>query len=215
MIKDLTKKPLYVCSTCGQDFTRRYNAGRHNENIHSNKAEIIRFLEYLVGRLSGNYLPGDPLLYRMKNRNKNRPNIVHENEENNYRYGEKFDSSIKSGLEHTAEPVENTVDGKNANFNNSTGSIKTRNNLIHGSDYLNDIFQLSDKKAKEFSQKQKIEEEMRHIERMLCDFHPPQEVQIIVTDLINKYNATTDYTGFSRELENYRSTLVNRYLGLR
>jgi hypothetical protein len=54
-----------------------------------------------------------------------------------------------------------------------------------------------------------------HIERILCDFHPLQEVQILVTNLISKYNATTDYTGFSRKLENYRSTLVSRYLGLR
>jgi hypothetical protein len=213
MIKDLTKKPLYVCSTCGQDFTRRYNASRHNQNIHSNKAQIIRFLEYLIGTLSGKYLPGDPLLYRMKNRNKNRPNIVHENEDNNSCYGGRFDvSSIKSMLQPTAEPIENRIDGKNANFNNSTGSIKTRNNLTDDLNTLNDNFQPSGKEAKEFSQKQKIEEEIRHIERMLYDFYPPQKVQILVGNLIIKYNATTDYTGFRKNLENYRSTLVGRYL---
>jgi transposase-like protein len=58
MSKGLIKMPLYVCSTCGQDFTRKYNANRHNQNIHFGKAEIVRFLEYLVGRISGKYLPG-------------------------------------------------------------------------------------------------------------------------------------------------------------
>jgi hypothetical protein len=53
MISNLIRKPLYVCSICAQDFTRKYNANRHNQNIHFDKAEIVRFLEYLVGRVSG------------------------------------------------------------------------------------------------------------------------------------------------------------------
>ena len=43
MIKYLTKKPSYVCCTCSQDFTRKYNANRHNQNIHFGKAEIVRY----------------------------------------------------------------------------------------------------------------------------------------------------------------------------
>ena len=50
MIKYLTKKPSYVCCTCSQDFTRKYNANRHNQNIHFGKAEIVRYFEYLIGR---------------------------------------------------------------------------------------------------------------------------------------------------------------------
>ena len=76
------KNPLYVCSTRGQDFTRRYNANRHNQNIHSNKADVVRFLECLIGRISGKYLPGDPLSYRIKYKNDNKTTFVHENANN-------------------------------------------------------------------------------------------------------------------------------------
>lgn len=72
MIKYLTKKPSYVCCTCSQDFTRKYNANRHNQNIHFGKAEIVRYFEYLIGRGSGKYLPADPLSYRNKKRNKDK-----------------------------------------------------------------------------------------------------------------------------------------------
>ena len=60
----MTKKPLYVCATCSQDFTRKSNAKRHNQNIHLGKAEIVRFLEYLIGTQSGKYSPSDPLSFR-------------------------------------------------------------------------------------------------------------------------------------------------------
>jgi hypothetical protein len=62
-------------------------------------------------------------------------------------------------------------------------------------------------------QRQKIEDKIEDIKRMLYDFNPPERVQILVSELINRFNATTDYTAFNMELENYRNTLVNRYLG--
>ena len=78
---------------------------------------------------------------------------------------------------------------------------------------LNYLFQSADKTAKEFLQKEKIKRNLEDIERMLHDFYPPQHVQILVTELINRRNATTDYSGLNMELENYRSSLVNLYLG--
>ena len=76
---NFVKKPSYVCSTCGQDFTRKANAKRHNQNIHSDKGIIVTFMEYLVRRLSGMYQPADPLSYRIKNKYKAKDKIVHEN----------------------------------------------------------------------------------------------------------------------------------------
>src|ERR671930_120894 len=90
--------------------------------------------------------------------------------------------------------------------------MKTRNITLPVIHYLNDLFRPSDKKTKETLQKEKIEEEIKDIERMLYDFYPPERVQIFVTELRNRYNATADYTGFLSELENNRSTLVSRYL---
>jgi hypothetical protein len=48
-------KALWACCTCGEDFTRKFSAYRHRENVHSGKSTIIRFVEYLAGLASGLY----------------------------------------------------------------------------------------------------------------------------------------------------------------
>jgi len=54
----------YVCATCSEHFTRKYSATRHNLAIHNGRGEIVRLLEYLSGRSSGQYLPSHPSWYR-------------------------------------------------------------------------------------------------------------------------------------------------------
>jgi hypothetical protein len=49
----------WVCATCSEHFTRKYSASRHNNNLHSGNGQIVRFLDYIVGRASGQYLPSD------------------------------------------------------------------------------------------------------------------------------------------------------------
>jgi hypothetical protein len=66
--------PLYVCATCSQGFTRKSSANRHNLNIHSGKGDIVRFLDYIVGRIKGLYATADPLSFR-KNRGNNLRNL--------------------------------------------------------------------------------------------------------------------------------------------
>jgi hypothetical protein len=187
----MTKNPSYVCSTCGQDFTRKSNAKRHNQNIHSDKAEIVRFLEYLIGRISGKYLPGDPLSYRPKNRNKNNATFVHANDNNLCR--EKSDSSKI----------------KNTDFSSSMGGVKPITNHLDYLIHLNNLIQLNDRKSQERLQRRKIEEKLEEIKRMLYDLNSPETAQIPFRELTNKYNATTDYVSFIKELENYRRSLVN------
>jgi hypothetical protein len=41
----------------------------HSINLHSGSAEIVRFVDYIVGRLDGQYLAEDPSLYRIKKSN--------------------------------------------------------------------------------------------------------------------------------------------------
>jgi hypothetical protein len=50
----------WVCSTCEEHFTRKYSANRHNDNLHSGNGLIVTLLDYIVGRVSGQYLPSDP-----------------------------------------------------------------------------------------------------------------------------------------------------------
>jgi hypothetical protein len=47
----------YVCATCGQDFTRRSSANRHNNRFHFGNGIIVRTLEYIIGRINGQFLP--------------------------------------------------------------------------------------------------------------------------------------------------------------
>jgi hypothetical protein len=58
-------KVNYVCATCGQDFTRRYSANRHNNHFHFGNGIIVRLLEYIIGRTNGRFPP--PLLANNNN----------------------------------------------------------------------------------------------------------------------------------------------------
>ena len=56
----------YVCTTCAQDFTRKYSSKRHNQTLHQGQAKIVRMLDYLVGRIAGEYATADPISYRRR-----------------------------------------------------------------------------------------------------------------------------------------------------
>lgn len=57
----------YVCVLCAQDFTRRYSANRHNRILHQERSKIVRTLEYIIGRVTGEYVSADPLVFRRTN----------------------------------------------------------------------------------------------------------------------------------------------------
>jgi hypothetical protein len=61
----------YVCTLCSETFTRKPSGDRHNLNLHSGMAPIVRFIDYIVGRIEGRYQPSNPLLFRRKN------NVIH------------------------------------------------------------------------------------------------------------------------------------------
>jgi hypothetical protein len=53
-------KASYICAVCSQDFTRKWSGKRHNQDLHFGMAEIVRVLDYIIGRLSGKYFQADP-----------------------------------------------------------------------------------------------------------------------------------------------------------
>jgi hypothetical protein len=57
----------YVCTLCSQTFTRRWRGKTHNLNIHGGSSNIVRMIDYIVGRVNGAYLPSDPVLFRRRN----------------------------------------------------------------------------------------------------------------------------------------------------
>src|SRR5919108_759385 len=58
----------YVCTLCSQTFTRKLSVERHNLNLHSGMAAIVRLIDYIVGRIEGHYHPSNPLIFRRKNK---------------------------------------------------------------------------------------------------------------------------------------------------
>ena len=60
-----------VCTLCGQGFTRKSSAQRHNINLHDGRAKIVRPFDYLNGMLKGTFpSPAEPLDFRHKKREK-------------------------------------------------------------------------------------------------------------------------------------------------
>lgn len=64
----------YACTLCSETFTRKPSGDRHNLNLHSGMAPIVRFIDYIVGRIEGRYQPSNPLLFRRKNNDIHRKN---------------------------------------------------------------------------------------------------------------------------------------------
>jgi hypothetical protein len=62
-------RPSYVCTICSEHFTRKYSAQRHNNNLHYGAAEIVRLIDYLAGRSSGEYTSNNPFWFKRNNHN--------------------------------------------------------------------------------------------------------------------------------------------------
>lgn len=65
----MQKISKFFCSLCGQGFTRHSSGNRHNENIHNWEGEIVLFIEYIIGRITGRYQPANPSKHRKEVRN--------------------------------------------------------------------------------------------------------------------------------------------------
>jgi hypothetical protein len=58
-------KPLFVCVTCEEDFTREFGAKRHNKFHHFERSQIVGYTEYIIGRASGTIPPPTELPPRL------------------------------------------------------------------------------------------------------------------------------------------------------
>ena len=50
-------KPLYACPVYGEDFTRRSSALRHINNMYEGRCPLVRYVDYIAGRQSGQFPP--------------------------------------------------------------------------------------------------------------------------------------------------------------
>ena len=171
-------------------------------------------MEYLSGRMSGKYLPGNPLSYRMKNKSKNKATFVHEyeNDKNDLKHEKSNLSCNKARPDSAGQSKEDKmyeINNSNPNFKNSADGVP---NIFMDMNNFNTLFQPFHEKVKEIALKGKIQEMIKDVERMLCDFYTYERVQILIAEWNHRFNAATDYTRFHRELNDYRNALVTRYL---
>ena len=81
-------KHSWICSICGQGLTRKSTAVRHNNNLHSGCAMLVRPYEYIIGRLNGKFLQNDLLSYRHnKGSSKNMSDSIYHHGGDNNRTG--------------------------------------------------------------------------------------------------------------------------------
>jgi hypothetical protein len=81
-------KHSWVCSICGQGLTRKSTAVRHNNNLHSGGAMLVRPYDYIIGRLNGKFLQSDPSSYRHNKRSqKNMSDSIYHHDADNNRTG--------------------------------------------------------------------------------------------------------------------------------
>lgn len=156
------KKLLYACVTCGQDFTRKYRAYRHNKNIHFGTAQIVRFFEYLIQRSAGKYLPSEgPLSYRLKGRQ---------------------NAFTNNNTYHIELPLQGNVFHNKLLFENSQNSEKIYSDLFN----FNLLQSTHYKKAVEPSPDayKQARAKLAAIEQLLTPFCPPKFVRNIITALI-------------------------------
>jgi uncharacterized Zn-finger protein len=86
-----TDKHTCVCATCGQGFTRKSSAVRHNNILHYGQAMIVKPYDYIIGRLRGEFSHGDPDIYKNNRRDQtnssvyNQPYQTKNNDKPNFR----------------------------------------------------------------------------------------------------------------------------------
>src|SRR5919198_573356 len=74
-MRNYLSKPKWACASCGMYSSRKSSVKRHIQNIHSGNANLVSFVDYLVGRKSGLYWPVIPPTYQNKNDGTNKKQI--------------------------------------------------------------------------------------------------------------------------------------------
>ena len=103
-----TDKHTCVCTICGQGFTRNSSAVRHNNILHLGHAMIVKPYEYIIGRLRGEFSPGDPGFYRSNRRNQTTSSVYNQpiQTKNNERTKSRIHTDVLAHELHPSNPVD-------------------------------------------------------------------------------------------------------------
>jgi hypothetical protein len=196
----------YVCTICSQDFTRKGSGRRHNTNLHSGTATIVRYIDYIIGRTSGHYLPSDPLLYRNKKKKKH-TNI---SSSNNY--------DDESGFKVIAD---NTHDTGFFCRNPSDELIDHNNNYVVDKQFLHHLPHVFGLKSQHPMQNRAVDtssssysdeykqarSKLFELEQLLTPFCSQQSIYNKLNIIVRFCNMRGDYTIIDEALENHRDNI--------
>jgi hypothetical protein len=197
--------PNFVCTICSQTFTRKWRGMVHRDNIHAGACDIVRLIDYMIGRTNGQYLPGDPTLYR---RRRGMGNISGDLNDSNL-----FRSPTSSGEMGNSFGRENNNAKWTFNKNNiDQGRNSHRIGARSTSDRNQQEYHISDNRPFSDSIYKPNEAiiKMAEVKKLLSIYLPPEKVQDILSCACNCCIITGDYSPLNITLEEARKIVEFR-----
>ena len=198
--------PNFVCTICSQTFTRKWRGIVHRDNLHGGAGDIVRLIDYMVGRTNGQYSPGDPSLYRRRigkisgdlhNNNPIRPQTSS---------GEMGDSF---GQENKNTNTKWTFNKKNIDqgrYSQPSGISSTSDGKQQQQYHISDNRPFSDS----IQQPNEAIIKMAELKRLLSKYLPPQKVQEILSSVCEFCRIMGDNSTLDTTLEEARKKVQIR-----
>jgi hypothetical protein len=199
--------PNYVCTICSQTFTRKWRGMVHRDNIHAAAGDVVRLIDYMIGRTNGQYLPGDPSLYRRRRRREmgNQSGGLHDSNP--------FRSQTSSGEMGNSSGQENNNAKWTFNKKNiDQGRFSRPSGASSGSARNQQQYHISDNKPFSDSIQQSNEAiiKLAEIKRLLSKYLSPEKVQDILSCACQCCRILCDYSILDSTLEDARKNVEFR-----
>jgi hypothetical protein len=207
-------KPLFVCVTCSQDFTRGYDARRHNSKHHFKQAKIVSFIEYLIGR-ANRTLPA-PSQRPPRLAAKNQKKILDFGNNNEQKNAENKFTSLQDDATAIISPHgpsrTSTYKSENSRQNEEKDKAPV---TIKGPEYGLEINPSLHNKGMSSccceDQIRKANIKLHELEALLFAFYGSDCARELIKSIVRHCNESGDYGYMEECLENHRNTILKEY----
>ena len=184
----MINKQRWVCTICGDDFTRRSSATRHSRNLHAGNGMIVRPFEYIIGRQNGKFPePADPLTFR-KYKNK----INYQNSQTGYPF-------------YSHDNYNGTCNAPQYYNNVNTFRIQTQHPVPGPISPVLQQLSSNHEKQSGYSSRQlekmSKHEKLTEVERLLFKYHDPHSAEAILKVLYTQVFNLGDESGLNHQLK--------------
>jgi hypothetical protein len=199
-------KPLYVCVTCAQDFTRGSDANRHNSIHHLAQAKIVGFLEYLIGRANGTLPPPSEKPPRLSTKNRKKKKILDckdSDEQKNARNRFIFlqDATATTTTPHNPPSmIDFWPENENYIINQPTRYGLKINPSLHGPGISSCCCEDRIRKANN---------RLYELEVLLCPFADPGYIKNLIESIVRHCNEFGDYDYVEECFKNHQKGVVD------